>query len=74
VPPVPEVPYEKGFVFARSISSANERTPAFGCATRISVASPSFVTGAKSRTVSKGMFGNTCGLITIVPSKPSSSV
>ena len=56
------------------MSSPRLRTPAPGCATKISVASPSLVTGAKSRKVSNGIFAKTCGLITIVPSKPSSSV
>ena len=40
----------------------------------MSVASPILPTGAKSLSVSKGMFANTCGLMTIVPSKASTSV
>src|SRR5258708_8804049 len=74
VPPVPEVPKAKGLALACAISSCSEFAGTEGCATRISVASPSLVTGAKSRKVSNGIFANTWGLITIVPSKPSTRV
>ena len=42
--------------------------------TKINMASPILPIGAKSLTVSKPTLGNTCGLITKVPSKPKSKV
>ncbi len=76
VPPVPDVPYanEPERALACAMNSARFLAGTEGCATRISVASPSLVTGAKSFSVSNGIFGNTCGLMTIVPSNPRSSV
>ena len=76
VPPVPEVPKESppGCVFDKAMTSVRVLAGRAGLATSIKVASPIFPTGTKSLTVSKGVFAKTCGLMTIVPSNPRTSV
>src|SRR5688572_13301522 len=78
VEPIPDVPYENALGLARAalMNSVRFLAGTDGCDTRSSAASPSLVTGAKSRTVSIGLPTMICGLsdTTIVPSTADSSV